>query len=589
MSDKYKSKIKILGIAIMVITILWFVVVRPILRFNSMEKEMKKAAEMYYEQNSSYLPTGKKIATISLQKLYDKDYIQKDLRSPYTSKYCDSKSSWVKVKKNETDYQYYVYLKCGIFSSKIDHQGPKIELNGDDVITLNQGDQYKELGVKSVVDNTDGKVNPKDVKIDSSKVNTNKNGTYEVLYKIRDSFNNETIKIRTIKVVQILDKLVKKNTDDQGYYKGGVDRNYLQLDGITFKIVNVNSDRSVRIVSTEPLAAVNYNDVDEWLNTYFYDQLSDSAKSYVVKSDWCNERVDDVNQYTHCKSFNKAQNVGLLSVADFNQMKDDEGNSNLSINGEVWTYNKKSNNKAISLTYNNYSDKSLSTNLLVYPALTIRKDSYISSGTGYIDEPYKLKNTSKKLKAGDFINQAKVGEYITYSGYKWRVIHRDTDDTTHVVMDGVVEGNGSSYLSPFYTGNKLTYDVNKKDSIGFKLVNNITSNINSKIFVNKKTEVLDYTSNITYQGKRKERKSKSKFSLPSMYSLFSISPNEVYWFGNYSSAKQKVCYYDFYYGVICDSNSQINEKNIKVDAYINQKVTVKSGDGSSYNPYVVAT
>ena len=54
--------------------------------------------------------------------------------------------------------RYYTYLKCGIISSNVDHKGPEITLNGDDEVNINLGSKYDEEGVKSVVDNTDGKI-----------------------------------------------------------------------------------------------------------------------------------------------------------------------------------------------------------------------------------------------------------------------------------------------------------------------------------------------------------------------------------------------------------------------------------------------
>ena len=53
---------------------------------------------------------------------------------------------------------YYTYLKCGIFSSKVDHEGPVIKLKGEDLITINKGEKFKDPGIDSVSDNTDGKI-----------------------------------------------------------------------------------------------------------------------------------------------------------------------------------------------------------------------------------------------------------------------------------------------------------------------------------------------------------------------------------------------------------------------------------------------
>ena len=141
---------------------------------------MINAAKRYFEINSNELPTGKRIKTLSLSTLYSKSYLENDFYVPYTSNVCDQTDSWIKVRNNNSgEYEYLVYLDCGVLQSSIDHTGPEIKLNGSEEVTIGLGSKYKEEGVKSVVDNTDGKLDVKDVVIKGN-VDTSKVGTEEV-------------------------------------------------------------------------------------------------------------------------------------------------------------------------------------------------------------------------------------------------------------------------------------------------------------------------------------------------------------------------------------------------------------------------
>ena len=96
-----------------------------------------------------------------------------------------------------------------MLQSSIDHTGPEIKLNGSEEVTIGLGSKYKEEGVKSVVDNTDGKLDVKDVVIKGN-VDTSKVGTYEVEYVAFDSLKNRTSVTRKVNVINNLNSVVKK-------------------------------------------------------------------------------------------------------------------------------------------------------------------------------------------------------------------------------------------------------------------------------------------------------------------------------------------------------------------------------------------
>ena len=284
-----KNFIKYLKIAVVVIVIalfLWFLVIHPLITFRGYEKDIEAAAKRYYEINAGELPTGTRVKTLSIQKLFDQSYLKEDFYVPFSKKPCSITDSWVKVRQEDGEYKYYTYLKCGIISSNVDHKGPEITLNGDEDITVNLGSKYKEEGVKSVVDNVDGKMDIEDVEIDSSDVNTNRAGTYKVTYSATDSLNNTNEVVRTVKVIERLKNTVNKATNKTGVYTGSNPNNYIYFSGMLFRIVDVDGD-NVRIVAEQDVSNVNYTAIDEWLE-YYYDHIADESKKIVVNSSLIN-------------------------------------------------------------------------------------------------------------------------------------------------------------------------------------------------------------------------------------------------------------------------------------------------------------
>lgn len=584
MSEKNKKKITISLIVVIAVALIWFLIISPLIEFKKSEKEVLNAGKRYFEVNKTYLPTGNRIKTISLKTLYNKDFIKEDIKVPNSSSMCDENESWVKVQKKNNEYNYNVYLKCGIYSSKVDHKGPTITLKGENEITVNKGDKFKDPGIASVSDNTDGKIDTKQVKVDSN-VNINKNGTYEIKYSIKDSFDNKTEVIRTVKVVQILDKIVKKETDKTNYYKGNDNNNYIKLDGILFKIVGLNEDGSVKVTSSEPLAFVDYNSVDTWLNDYFYDKLSDNVKKYIkTDSKWCNEEISNTDNYTKCNKYGKKKAVGLLSVADINNSKDKDGNSNLGTWQYSWLGNSKK-SKLLKSGSNSMKIQEENKNTLtgIRPTINLKTNLEISSGSGEASSPYLLKGRKKSLKAGEKISEAMTGEYILYSGYTWRVIGKESNGTTKIVMNESLEMDYQVITTIFDKKNSY-YNPTQKTNVGYKIANDVNSYINVNLFDKKSINVNLYKKYINYSEKTKVKQYKTKIEEVSLFDLYSPSTVSNHWFRE--STSNGLAYMN---SPLTDVSEEkiINGSTglIKLTANLNKNVSVKKGNGLITNPY----
>lgn len=596
-----KKFIKYLKIAVVVIVIalfLWFLVIHPLFTFLGYEKDIEAATKRYYEINARELPTGTRVKTLSVQKLFNQAYLKEDFYVPFSKKPCSITESWVKVRQEDGKYKYYTYLKCGIFSSNVDHKGPEIVLNGEEKITVNLGSKYKEEGVRSVVDNADGKMDVKDVEIDSSSVNTNKAGTYKVVYSATDSLNNTNEVVRTVEVVERLKNTVSKATNKTGIYTGSDPNNYISFSGMLFRIVDIDGD-DVRIVAEQDISNVNYAAIDEWLN-YYYEHISEKSKKLIVKNKYCDMKTNDndIPTIEKCSSFTKEKMVSILSANDINQAEIEGQNNWLRPNSISWIRNEKDDKNAYAVRnrfYNTtarYMSFDQNYNFGVRPVLTIKGSTLIVSGDGTKNNPYFVGDI-KSAKAGDKVNTRHSGEFVSFSGMMWRIIDVDSDHTTKVIANTTVYNGGQRVLTYYDTDSKAkVYNPKERGNVGYFISNQAGQYFDTNYFVSKEIEVPIYKNMIRYGKESTKEKYKVKISAPNMYEMFSaFDYNSVtmksYWLINSSKAQYtKASISDIgvvMYGPLYDNV----EYGVRPVGYLNQDCSIVRGTGTYSDPYII--
>ena len=590
-------------VVLLVLAILYFAFYYPNKVFKDNEKKFIAAGERYYQINKNYLPNQEgRVLTVNLGTLIKEDYLD-DIYIPYSKKVCDLNESTVKAIKKDGEFQYYTYLKCGNYESSTDHEGPVITLNGDSTINLNKGDEYKEPGVKSVVDDTDGNLNVDDVTI-KGEVDTNTVGTYEITYSASDSLNNKSEVTRKVVVEESLSNVVREATSDtNGYYKGDALNNYVMFNNMTFRIVKINSNNTVTIASDEVLANVDYtNDgrfadssLDSWLNDYFYNLLESKYKKLITSSKWCDDVLNADNYMaTECSRSSAKRNVGILSIQDYNNTLADDI-SFLDFGGIVWYANLDSNNNPWTMTdLYDYPLKSepMDQEYLfnVRPAVTLKKNTKVLSGDGSEADPYILVENNS-ARRNTLINERQIGEYINYSGYTWRIAGIN-DDTTEIIMTGVVINNDVELQIGYNNSGAKVYNPNKKGNIGYQVINEMTKYVSTDLFTKTKVEVPIYNNKVTYKGKKDTKTYNNIVTIPSVFDIFTAkgdnSSDGGYWY--IDSSKEDGVKTVMYpagtvtYTTVTDDRTE----GVKIKAYLKSDVFITDGDGSLEHPYTIS-
>lgn len=602
MNKKRLKKIIILAISGLLLIVggflSWNIYFSKYYIFDKQEKMFLEAVERFYTLNKQHLPKKGESREITLQDLYDGGHIN-DLYIPKTRKLCDS-SSWVRVYQNDQgEYIYNTYLKCGNFESNNDHTGPKIVLNGKKQLVMGIGSTYEELGVESVTDDKDGKLVVNKVMIDSSKVNSSKAGSYDVTYTIRDSSYNKTVVTRKVVVAYNLTEIVRNATDESNYYKGNNVNNYLLFSGMLFRIVNVNEDGSIKLISDSAVTNLrsNYDDyegsnIDMWLKEVFYKSLN-NADNYLIDSTYCVGKINSIKDYgTYCDS-KITSKVGLLNIDDYVKTL---LNNNTSIYTTSFMLSNKIGNNYVKAPFDNNTSIGISSGILapIRPVVTLKSNLYLLSGDGSSSNPYKLDDYSY-AKANDKINTRLIGEYIEYSGINFRIIGIDSNNNVRVIMvdPWTVQPNNKKLELSISGLDTFKFNLKDENNPAYKLNNDYLDYINTKDIVDTEYEIPTNDSNLKYSEYKKEKVT-AKILLPKTYELFSSVSNTVlgnttsYLYIDQSVNQNLIFMLNGTNGMMFELNKdEFSSYSIKAVLTLKGSLKVSSGKGTINKPYIL--
>ena len=377
--------------------------------------------------------------------------------------------------------------------------------NGEYIITVeNRGtiDAYVK-DIKGVVDSN--KKEPKDIQfsIDGLKVNDKLKARETKTFKVKVNWDSNATTIPetskdlslTIDFVQdtnqntsggniteLVQDLLETSPDGTYEYMGGTylkgaqDSNYLWFDGFLWRIMGINEDGSIRMITEENVTAISWGTnaqdydnsyVNDWLNNYFYPKLKD--KDLIVNQTWCSElTTDETSSRTTCKNnLSKAQKtVGLLSLDEYNLSN---SNSSYLVNSQiVWTLTPYSKNEVWRFSFKNASNYGEANAQGIRPVIGISYDVIITEGNGTLTDPYIIGEVNDVT--GSLNDNSHVGEYVTYAGRNYRVVETSSLGTK-LILDGYYDSNNDGTIED---SDKMMYGENCT----------LCTTINEELFIN---------------------------------------------------------------------------------------------------------
>lgn len=316
----------------------------------------------------------------------------------------------------------------------------------------------------------------------------------------------------------LVDELIKKQSyvdqtkglvhdKDAGIYRyiGKVEDNYLEYSGILFRIIGIDKDNNIKVISDSNLTLMysglekgfDKSYVYKWLNksdekySGIFENNMDSTDKYLTNTYLCDDAISDLKNI-NCEKNNNALKITLLSLYDYASAGGKESYLN---NGESYylsTIDDKNNNYFINTTGDVGLNK-ISTKIYgVRPVITIKNDVALMHGDGSKTSPYAvIEKTVNKL------SDVYVSKYINYSGSTYRVI--STGENVKVALSDNIK-NKDKYLEKTFGGKNNTYSTSK-NTIGEYLNNTYYKSLKNNDLIVKSSygigsntlDNLDYT------------------------------------------------------------------------------------------------
>ena len=257
-------------------------------------------------------------------------------------------------------------------------------------------------------------------------------------------------------------KKYKDNNNDslEYYFYGNVDNNYLRYSNIMFRIVKIDSNNLITLVTDEPITYLAYGgsnlDYDHsvivnWLNknnnvdnSGILENNLNGVASYLVKNSVCIDDINDAKKIT-CNKESESKYLGIISLDNYIKTGGKNGFLNHGISFYSSNYNQDK-----SIWYIN-SDGNLDTSdgediLGVYATITLSPTLALKSGSGSENDPYVIEKEN-----GVFASYVKLANDI------WRVYDIDDDNVKLVLTDYIKDDNGSN-LEYIYSNQTFSHN-----------------------------------------------------------------------------------------------------------------------------------
>lgn len=372
-------------------------------------------------------------------------------------------------------------------------------------------------------------------------------------------------------------------------YLGDVDDNYLEYSGIVYRIIGIDKDNNIKVISDKSVTMMysglekgyDKSYVNKWLNydkdvtgSGVYENNIKESVNYLSSTYYCEDIIDDIKNIT-CDKNSTNYKISLLSLYDYYKAG---GKSSFLNNGETFylgTLNKDNHNYYITsdgeVSINEISTKTYA----VRPVITIISSSVLLSGKGTKDDPYKILEIKPST-----LEDTTINTYVSFSNQVFKVIDNSTD-ATKVALNGVIKENDTDVVKSF--GGKNNKYSNSKNTVGYYLNNTYLKTLDSKNIIKSDWYIgalsldnLDYTN-------EKNTKINLSVGMLSLGDMFVGDINNVFTLSRGIESDQIINVINEdgnFYGDFITS-----KYNVRPSLYLNNELKITGGNGTFDAPY----
>ena len=272
------------------------------------------------------------------------------------------------------------------------------------------------------------------------------------------------------------------------YIKGASTNNYVWYNGFMWRIMGINSDNTVRMITDENVTSLAYGPhgtglkyttnegyIHDWLNEYFYNNLN-STKSIIQEGAYfCSESTNGqklTEGRTTCRAGNEVTTkIGIMAFDEY--LLAGTSSSYLNIGQSSKTMTPDSDFYAWSV-YSNGDAGLIELNYLegVRPVINVAPNSIITEGDGTTSNFYVLEENKNTSITGVLSDKVTSGEYVNLEGKTYRVVRKENDGIK-LILDGF-------YEEPEGTVYTMKYNETTGDNI-FTLISGIGAKLNGDV------------------------------------------------------------------------------------------------------------
>ena len=275
---------------------------------------------------------------------------------------------------------------------------------------------------------------------------------------------------------------ILKKINDEYYFSGEVDSNYVLYSNILFRVIKIGNNNVITMISDNSITSlafgndVSYDDsyINNWLNISDNDYSGileknlNSKSAYLTNVPLCTDSIDEVNN-SECDNYSSDYYISLLSVSDYINT----GASNGFVNSNEYFYLANQNSDKEIWYVNNNGKIDISDGNDIYgvkPVIKLKENINLVSGDGSKDNPYIIESSF-----GVF------GSYVKLDDDIWRVIDVNDDGIKLMYDDYIKDGN--DVVSYKYSNYSYYHDDTVSGSVAYYLKNTFLSNLSYKDIV----------------------------------------------------------------------------------------------------------
>lgn len=248
-------------------------------------------------------------------------------------------------------------------------------------------------------------------------------------------------------------------------YKGSKVDNYVLVNNILFRIIKVNSDRTMDIVFDEYINKLpwnsEYKDYSESsINKYLNEKvLSIFDKEILEPTVVCSPKVSKLTE-VKCDEYTNKDYVRLLGISDILNSMVDSKSYLVNDSEYLWLYNE-TDSKAWHTSGSSFGSSEVTEKYGIKPVITLKNNATLISGDGTKNNPYQITHGGDEIGVGTYLD-INDNLYIIYEvGEDYYKIQSDTLLPSTRIFDASTNDYSKSGLKYYLEGDylrEISYD-----------------------------------------------------------------------------------------------------------------------------------